>query len=83
MTIMKEDYGLRPIEQKDLELLPSYLRTEKDLTSRLNKVLYDIGKIANGKGVKKSLIQDGRQYFLHLTKLKRIKTVENTVSLLN
>merc|ERR1719192_1618334 len=83
LTIMKETYGIRPIEDSDLNGLPSYLKIENDITSRLNKVLFDIAKLANGKGVDKSLVENGRQYFLHLTKLKRIKTVENTITLLN
>ena len=43
LTIMKETYGIRPIEDSDLNGLPSYLKIENDITSRLNKVLFDIG----------------------------------------
>ena len=44
MTILTEQYKIRSVEDSDVSMLPSYLRIDAEIKSKLNKTLFNIGK---------------------------------------
>ena len=51
MQVMIDELQIKPITENDINLLPSYLRTDHELETKLNRVLYELGKL-NQEGVK-------------------------------
>ena len=42
---MIDELQIKPITQNDINILPSYLRTDQELETKLNRVLYELGKL--------------------------------------
>lgn len=45
MQVMIDELQIKPITQNDINILPSYLRTDQELETKLNRVLYELGKL--------------------------------------
>ena len=45
MQVMIDELQIQPITQSDINILPSYLRTDQELETKLNRVLYELGKL--------------------------------------
>ena len=45
MQVMIDELQIKPINQNDINILPSYLRTDQELETKLNRVLYELGKL--------------------------------------
>ena len=45
MQVMIDELQIQPITQNDINILPSYLRTDQELETKLNRVLYELGKL--------------------------------------
>ena len=48
MQVMIDELQIKPITESDINLLPSYLRTDHELETKLNRVLYELGKLNQG-----------------------------------
>ena len=51
MQVMIDELQIKPITENDINILPSYLRTDHELETKLNRVLYELGKL-NQEGFK-------------------------------
>ena len=73
MQVMIDELQIKPITQNDINILPSYLRTDQELETKLNRVLYELGKL-NQEGFHIALLwctdqirsSNGTLYFQYL-----------------
>ena len=48
MQVLVDELKIKPITQEDINILPSYLRTDPELNTKLNRVLLELGKLNKG-----------------------------------
>ena len=76
MTILTDDYNIKSVSEQDLLRLPSYLRLNGEIKSKLNKTLFNIGskmdKLKLATLPRDELEGADRMHLMHLTKLGRI-----------
>ena len=64
---MIDELQIKPITQKDINILPSYLRTDQELETKLNRVLYELGKLnQEGSNIALPWCTDHKNGLFHL-----------------
>ena len=81
MTILTDDFNIKSVSESDLLELPSYLRLNGDVKSKLNNTLFNIGskmdKLKLSTLHRAELEAADKMYLMHLTKLGRVSIGED------